>query len=101
MARHNKDCHATRKNLVFQIPVLSKAERGPRARNLVRVRRMDQLEVAYDYFVLDGGVVSFTPSATGRANAKHRAVAAMPSICRTRKLRNRAILSAAVFYRSW
>jgi iron complex outermembrane recepter protein len=82
-------------NLAFGLPSNQKLRVGL-ARELVRAR-MDQLDVSYDYSFSTGG--SFTPSATG-GNAKlapWRADAV--DLSYEKYFENRAILSAAVFYK--
>jgi iron complex outermembrane receptor protein len=82
-------------NLVFGFPSNQKLRVGV-ARELVRAR-MDQLDVSYDYSYSTGG--SFTPSATG-GNAKlapWRANAV--DLSYEKYFENRAVLSAAAFYK--
>jgi iron complex outermembrane receptor protein len=82
-------------NLVFGFPSGQKLRLGL-ARELVRAR-MDQLDVSYDYSFSTGG--NFMPSATG-GNAKlapWRANAV--DLSYEKYFENRAILSAAVFYK--
>ncbi len=82
-------------NLVFSFPSYQKLRVGL-ARELVRAR-MDQLDVSYDYSFSTGG--SFTPSATG-GNAKLAPWRANAfDLSYEKYFENRAILSAAVFYK--
>ncbi|MDP9014022.1 MAG: TonB-dependent receptor [Pseudomonadota bacterium] len=82
-------------NLVFGFPSNQKLRVGL-ARELVRAR-MDQLDVSYDYSYSTGG--SFTPTATG-GNARlapWRADAV--DLSYEKYFENRAVLSAAAFYK--
>jgi iron complex outermembrane receptor protein len=82
-------------NLVFGFPSNQKLRVGL-ARELVRAR-MDQLDVSYDYSYSTGG--NFTPSATG-GNARlapWRADAV--DLSYEKYFENRAVLSAAAFYK--
>jgi iron complex outermembrane recepter protein len=82
-------------NLAFGFPSNQKLRVGL-ARELVRAR-MDQLDVSYDYSFSTGG--NFTPSATG-GNAKLAPWRANAfDLSYEKYFENKAILSAAVFYK--